>query len=129
MTPTPPLFTVTPSSEGEPLLAAVERALAAPVSPLDTLPTLTNVALGDPYLAQQLASLHSGWELRPPPPRGLLARVRTRLAWWLLGPELAQISATHATLVRLADSLIVQLDAERSARRQIEEHLARKDEG
>ena len=39
------------------------------------------------------------------------------------------ISATHATLVRLADSLIVQLDAERSARRQIEEPLAARDEG
>lgn len=122
--PTPDLFTVTPAPDGEPLLAAVERALAAPASPLDTLPTLTNVALGDPYLAQQLVDLHAQYPLRPLPARGLLARLRTRLAWWLLGPELAQISATHATLLRLADSLVVQLDEERSARRRIEEHLA-----
>lgn len=109
---------------GEPLLAAAERGLAEPASPLLALPTLTNVALGDPYLAQQLADLHAQYPLRPPPARGLLARLRTRLAWWLLGPELAQINATHATLVRLADSLVVQLDEERSARRRIEEGLA-----
>ena len=97
------------------ILAAVERALAEPASPLDALPTLTNVALAD---------LHAQYPLRPPPSRGLLARLRTRLAWWLLGPELAQLNATHATLVRLADSLVVQLDEERSARRRIEDHLA-----
>ena len=121
---TTPLFIITPSSPGEPLTDAVERALAQRTSPLAELPTLTNVALGDPYLAEQLANLHREWELRPPPAHGLLARLRTRLAWWLLGPELAQASATHATLVRLIDSLVVQLDAERSARRRIEEHLA-----
>lgn len=122
--PKPPLFVIAPPAEGEPLAAAIERALERRESPLDQLPTLTNVALGDPYLAEQLASLHGGWELRPPPARGLLARLRARLAWWLLGPELAQVSATHATLVRLVDSLVVQLDQERSARRQIEDHLA-----
>ena len=118
------LFSVGPAAEGEPLLAAVERALADRASPLDALPTLTNVALGDPYLAQQLADLHAQYPMRPPPSRGLIARLRTRLAWWLLGPELAQLNATHATLVRLADSLVVQLDEERSARRRIEDHLA-----
>jgi hypothetical protein len=121
---TTPLFIITPSSLDEPLIDAVERALAQRTSPLTELPTLTNVALGDPYLAEQLANLHRQWELRPPPAHGLLARVRARLAWWLLGPELAQASATHATLVRLIDSLVVQLDEERSARRRIEEHLA-----
>jgi hypothetical protein len=121
---TTPLFMITPSSPGEPLIDAVERALARRTSPLTELPTLTNVALGDPYLAEQLANLHREWELHPPPVRGILARLRTRLAWWLLGPELAQASAIHATLVRLIDSLVVQLDEERSARRRIEEHLA-----
>ena len=126
----PNLFTVAPRP-GEPLLDAVARGLAQPSSPLDALPTLTNVALGDPYLAGQLAGLHAGWELRPAPARGLLARLRARLAWWLLGPEIEQVNATHATLVRLLDSLVVQLDEERSARRRIEEGLAgtMKDEG
>ncbi len=118
------LFIITPSSFGEPLIDAVERALAQRSSPLAELPTLTNVALGDPYLAEQLVNLHQQWELRPPRARGLLARLRAQLAWRLLGPELAQLSATHATLVRLIDSLVVQLDEERSARRRIEEHLA-----
>jgi len=121
---TTPLFIITPSSPDEPLIDAVERALAQRTSPLAELPTLTNVALGDPYLAEQLINLHQVWELRPPPAHGLLARLRARLGWWLLGPELAQASAVHATLVRLLDSLVVQLDEERSARRRIEEHLA-----
>ena len=107
MIPTPQLFTVTPTSEDEPLLAAVERALVTPVSPLDTLPTLTNVALGDPYLAQQLASLHSGWELRPPAPRGLLARVRTRLAWWLLGEPLGARFVLGGALMLAGVGLVV----------------------
>ena len=118
-----PLFNITPSALDEPLLDAVERALAQRASPLAELPVLTNVALGDPYLAEQLVNLHRQWELRPPPARGLLARLRARLAWRLLGPELAQVSTTHATLVRLIDSLVVQLDEERSTRRRIEEHL------
>ncbi|MFN8502559.1 hypothetical protein [Kouleothrix sp.] len=122
----PALFTITPAQGDEPLLSAIERGLAERASPLAALPTLTNVALGDPYLAGQLAALHGSWELRPPPARGLLARLRTRLAWWLLGRELAEISATHATLVRIVDSLVVQLDDERSARRRIEEHLAQR---
>ena len=121
--PGSPIFTVAPRP-GEPLLVAVERGLAQPASPLDALPTLTNVALGDPYLAEQLAGLHASWELRPAPARGLLARLRARVAWRLLGPEIEQINAAHATLVRLVDSLVVQLDEERSARRRIEEGLA-----
>jgi hypothetical protein len=122
--PNQSLFTVTLAQGEEHVLAAVERGLQQRHSPLAQLPTLTNVALGDPYLAEQLASLHQHWELRPPEPRGLLARLRARLAWRLLGPEIEQINATHATLVRLADSLVVQLDEERSSRRRIEEHLA-----
>jgi hypothetical protein len=128
--PDKPLFSVA-LAEGESVLGAVERAMAQPSAPLEQLPTLTNVALGDPYLAEQLVSLHRQWELRPPPARGLLGRLRARLAWRLLGPELAQVNAAHATLVRLVDSLVVQLDEERSARRRIEEHLAgrMRDEG
>ncbi|HWQ12988.1 MAG TPA: hypothetical protein VNL77_09315 [Roseiflexaceae bacterium] len=117
------LFLVTPA-EGEPLDAAVERALASDASALAALPTLTDVAMGDPYLAEQLAALHRAWELRPPQAAGLLARLRTRLAWWLLGPEIRQINAVHATLVRLADSLVVLADQERAARRRMEEGLA-----
>ncbi|MEN9933977.1 MAG: hypothetical protein RLZZ387_556 [Chloroflexota bacterium] len=120
----PSLVIVTPAAEDEPLDAALERALAAGASPLADLPALTNVAMGDPYLAEQLAALHRGWELRPPPSTGLIARLRTRLAWWLLGPEIAQINQAHATLVRLADSLVVLADQERAARRRIEETLA-----
>ena len=91
---------------------------------LAALPTLTNIALGDPYLAQQLADLHARWEVRPVAQRTLLGRVRARVVWWLLGSEMQQINRTHATLVRLIDSLIVQLDEERAARRRLEEHQA-----
>jgi len=117
------LFVVVPDEE-QPLLAQIEQAMEGKQQMLGTLPTLTNIALGDPYLAQQLVDLHQSWEVRPLAARGLLARLRTRLAWWLSGPELRQVNATHATLVRLIDSLIVQLDQERAARRRIEEHLA-----
>ncbi len=108
----------------EPVLAVVEQAMRSHVDALSTLPTLTNVTLGDPYLAQQLAALHRDWEVRPQPQRSLLGRIRTRLAWWLLGKEIQRINATHTTLVRLLDSLIVQLDEERAARRRLEEQLA-----
>lgn len=121
--PSSSLFIVPPSGS-EPVLAAVERTMRSQVDALATLPTLTNVTLGDPYLAQQLANLHQHWEVCPQPQRTLLSRIRTRLAWWLVGPEIKQINTTHATLVRLADSLIVQLDQERAARRRLEEHLA-----
>jgi hypothetical protein len=106
----PNLFVVAPTPADESLLVAVERSLARRASALDRLPTLTNIALGDSYLAEQLSKFHEQWELRPGPARGLLARLRTRMVWWLLGPEIQQINATHATLLRLIDSLIVQLD-------------------
>lgn len=123
--PTPPtsLFVVQAPTDAS-VIDAVAQAMSSPATPYLQLPALTNVALGDPYLAQQLADLHATWELRPPPSRSLFARLRTRLAWWLLGPELHETSAVHATLVRLIDSLIVQLDQERAARRRIEEHLS-----
>ena len=108
----------------QPLDAALAAALNAPPLPVAALPSLTNVALGDPYLAAQLTALHQQWAIQPPPARGLVARVRQKLAWWLLGDELGQITATHGTVVRLLDSLIVQLDQDRAARRRIEEHLA-----
>lgn len=120
----PRLFTVDLSSTQESVEGAIERALSAPISPLDDLPALTNVALGDPYLAEQLAELRGRWELRPLPAAGLIARIRTRLAWWLLGPELRQASTVNATLLRLADSMVVLVDQERAARRRIEEQLA-----
>lgn len=121
--PKPPLFVAPPLGDG-PIDAAIERAVAAGPSPLAELPALTNVAIGDPFLAEQLAALHRTWELRPAPASGLLGRVRARLAWWLLGPELRQASAVNATLVRLVDSLVVLADQERAARRRVEEALA-----
>lgn len=117
------LFIVQPQAS-EPLLAATERAMQAHTDALAMLPTLTNVALGDPYLAQQLADLHTHWEVRPRAQRSVWARIRTRIGWWLFGPEIQQINSTHATLVRLLDSMIVQLDEERAARRRLEEHIA-----
>ena len=118
------LFTVVLNQDGGSVLEAVEQAMAARQPPLEALPALTNVALGDPYLAQQLDDLHRRWEVRPRPVQGLRARLRTRLAWWLLGSELEQINTVHARLVRVIDSLVVQLDQDRAARRRIEEHLA-----
>jgi hypothetical protein len=107
-----------------PLVEAIERAMTSGAPVLAELPALTNVALGDPYLAEQLVALHQTWETRPQPARGLVSRLRTRLAWWLLGPEIQQINAAHATVVRIFDSLVVQLDQERAARLRIAEHLA-----
>ena len=114
-----PLFLV-PETADEPLFAAVARGLRQGGTPLDTLPTLTELALRDPFLARELAALHANWELRPPPAVGLLARLRARLAWSLLGPELAQASALHAHLVRVIDSLTAHLDTERAARARLE---------
>ena len=122
--PKAPLFVITPDPESGPLLAAVERALAGDPTALAEVPAISDIAASDPYLAQQLVALHHQWEIRPQPAHGLLQRIRTRLAWWLLGPEIQQANATHATLVRLLDSLLAQLDLDRSARRRIEEHLA-----
>lgn len=117
-----PLFVV-PEAEGQPLLAAVEQGLREGGAPLQRLPTLSDLAARDPYLARELAALHAGWELRPQPAAGLSGRLRARLAWWLLGPELAQASALHAHLVRVIDSLTAHLDAERAARARLEARL------
>jgi hypothetical protein len=123
MTGDSPIFLV-PEPEGEPLLAAVERGLRDGGPDLSGLPTLGGLAQADPFFARELAGLHRGWEIRPGPARGPLARLRARLAWWLLGPELAQASATHAALVRVIDSLTAHLDDERAARARIEARLA-----
>ncbi|NNJ09634.1 hypothetical protein EKD04_004780 [Chloroflexales bacterium ZM16-3] len=123
MTGNSPIFLV-PEAEGEPLLAAVERGLRDGGADLSTLPTLGGLAQDDPFFAEQMAGLHQGWEIRPGPAHGPLARLRTRLAWWLLGPELAQASATHAALVRVIDSLTSHLDSERAARARLEARLA-----
>ena len=119
----PPLILV-PPVDAQPIDALLERALAHGSPALHELPSLTNVAIGDPFLAEQLLALHRNWELRPAPVTGFVGRLRTRLAWWLLGPELQQANAVHATLVRLVDSLVVLVDQERAARRRIEEYLA-----
>jgi hypothetical protein len=68
--------------------------------------------------------MHQNWEIRPLPARSLLGRLRTRLAWWMLGPELSQASTSHAGLLRLVDSLTAHLDAERAARARLEARLA-----
>jgi hypothetical protein len=125
----PPLFLATPGADDEPLAAQIERALRERRLALADLPLLTDVAQGDPYLAEQLAALHTHWEVRPQPARGLRDRLRRRIAWWLLEPEIRQINAVHATLTRLIDSLIVLTDRERAARRRIEEDRAHKNTG
>lgn len=107
----------------DPPMDAVVRALEQSSGPLDSLSPTTHVALRDPYLREQLTALHASWEIRPQP-QGIIGRIRTRLAWWLLGPELAQSNSAHASLVRIIDSLVVHLDEERAARRRMEEHLA-----
>jgi glycosyltransferase involved in cell wall biosynthesis len=126
--PATSLFII-PGLNDEPIFATIERTLEGgtegrSVATLAQLPSLTTVALGDPYLLEQLSALRQHFELRPQPARSLPERLRNRLAWWLLGGELRQVNTTHASLVRIIDSLIVQLDHERAARRRIEEHLA-----
>lgn len=124
-----PLFIIPPGNDGEPLAAQIERALAERRAAGDSLPLLTDVAQGDTYLAQQLAALHDTWEVQPQPPRNLPDRLRSRLAWWLLGPEIRRINAVHATLTRLIDSLVVLIDRERAARRRIEEQQVASQDG
>lgn len=123
MSEPPTLFTVTPGPD-EPLDQALLRAMGQPAASLTDLPALTNVAMGDPYLAEQLAALHQSFEIHPRAQAGLVSRIRTRLAWWLLGQELGQVTAVNATLVRVIDSLVVLVDQERAARRRIEEQLS-----
>lgn len=120
----PPLFLATPGAADEPLAAQIERALRERRLAVADLPLLTDVAQGDLYLAEQLAALHARWEVHPQPSRGLFDRLRRRIAWWLLEPEIRQINAVHATLTRLIDSLVVLADRERAARRRIEEFRA-----
>lgn len=69
----------------------------------------------DRYLMAQLSSLRGLAELRPTPAAGLLARLRSRLGWSLLAPELAQLNQTHAATVRVLESLIARLERERTA--------------
>ncbi|HMP41586.1 MAG TPA: hypothetical protein PKA05_14495 [Roseiflexaceae bacterium] len=123
MSEPPPPFLIEPQ-EGETPLRAIERALYAPRPVHEALAETSNIALGDAALAAELAALRTSWEVRPPAASGLLARLRTRLAWWLCGPELQQINTAHATLSRIAASLVSHIDAERAARRRIEEQLS-----
>lgn len=119
---TPPNLVLITPHDDEPIDQAIARSLNQGQSPVQQLPALSNVALGDPFLAEQLAALHQQFELRPPMATGLLGRVRVRLAWWLLGAEIAQINQNQARMVRILDSLIVLIDQERAARRRLEEH-------
>ena len=126
-TPHPePIFLVSPGPDVDTLAAQFARALIERRLAPDSLPLLTDVAQGDPYLAEQLAALQALWEIQPQPPRGALDRLRRRIAWWLLEPEIRQINTVHATLTRLIDSLIVLADRERAARRRIEEYQSHK---
>jgi hypothetical protein len=120
------LHVVTPLAN-EAIDQAIARSLTIHQSPLADLPTLTHVVQGDPYLAEQLAALRASFEIRPAPATGLLARIRTRLVWWLLGAELQQANQVHAKIVRILDSLVVLVDQERAARRRLEESQINKD--
>ncbi len=114
------LFVVPPPESGEALLSAIERGMAAPIPALDAA-ALSSVVQGDAFLAEQLAALRADFELRPQAGAGAIGRLRVRLGWWLLGPELAQSNATNAALIRVIDSLIAAIDAERAARRRADE--------
>lgn len=107
----------------ESFYGTVERALGQPPSS-PILPLLTDLAQHDPYLADQLRLLHDHVEIRPSPSFSPIERIRTRLAWWLLGHEIVQHNQTHAALVRTIDSLIMHLNHERAARRLLSEQLA-----
>jgi hypothetical protein len=117
-----PGFLIQPQND-EPLLAAIERGMVAEPPPLSALPTMTDLAARDPYFAAQLAELHTSWAVTISPGAGLRGRLRARLAAWLLGPELEQINAIHARLVRTIASLTSHLDDERAARIRLEERL------
>ncbi|NJN16094.1 MAG: hypothetical protein HC822_07310 [Oscillochloris sp.] len=124
--PSEGLFLVTPQ-DGEPLLDAVGRGLNAGAAPTDSLAALSDLAQRDSYLADQLAALRRNWAVQPAVAHGFLGRLRMRLAWRLLGPEIQQINDTHATLVRLLESMVGHLDAERAARARLEARLAERD--
>jgi hypothetical protein len=113
------LFIVHDIGDGSPI-ETVARTLATSDNTIPSLGSTTHVALRDPYLRDQLRELHAHWEVRPAA-RGLWDRIRTRLAWTLLGPELRQTNRVHASLVRIVDSLVVHLHEERAARRRLEE--------
>jgi glycosyltransferase involved in cell wall biosynthesis len=126
--PATSLFII-PNLKDEAIFATIERTLAGSAdrrasAALAQLPSLTTVTLDDPYLLEQLSALRQHFELRPQPARSLSERLRTRLAWWLLGGELQHINHIHAHLVRIVDSLLVHLDQERITRRRIERHLS-----
>jgi len=104
--------------------AALARARTAPRSLRDAAADGSLLALTDPALAGELRRLRDAVEVRPAPAHNLLARVRVRLAWWLLGDELRQISQAHASISRLCDSLTLHLDAMRATQRQLLEQLA-----
>lgn len=104
-------------------IEAITKAFSDDAASLGSLSPTTHVALRDPFLRDQLVELHAHWEIQPVS-QGIIGRIRTRLAWWLLGHELRQANRTHASMVRIIDSLVVHLDQERAARRRIEEHLA-----
>lgn len=110
--------------DDEPLAAAIARALSGPAIDHHQFAMLSELLTRDAYMAGQVNILHATWAITPPPAATLLARLRRRLAWWLLGPELAQINETHATLTRIVESLIAHLDAERAARQALAERLA-----
>ncbi|MCX7859841.1 MAG: hypothetical protein N2385_07110 [Chloroflexus sp.] len=110
--------------DDEPLAAAIARALSSPAVDHSQFAALSELLARDTYLAEQVTALRAGWAITPPPATTPLARLRRWLAWWLCGPELAQINATHATLTRLVESLIAHLDAERAARQALAERLA-----
>jgi hypothetical protein len=117
------MFAIT-LADDEPLAEAVSRGLAAPAADLAALPQLSSVALGDPYLAGQLVALRGYVELTPPPQASLLSRLRARLAWWLLGPELRRQTEANAALVRIIDSLLAQIDRDRARVQGLEEQRA-----
>jgi hypothetical protein len=115
--------------DDEPLAAAIARALHSSAVDYRQFTDLSELLARDTYLAEQVQELRQAWAITPPPATSVMARFRRRLAWWLFGPELAQINATHATLTRIVESLIAHLDTERALRQALSERLAALEQG
>lgn len=109
--------------DDEPLATAVARALSNPAVDYSQFVALSEFLTRDAYLAEQVNALRSLWALTSSD-NSLLASLHRRLAWGLVGPELARIYETLATLTRIVESLIAHLDTERVARQALAERLA-----
>jgi hypothetical protein len=98
-------------------LAAIERALAAGDTGTPPAAARPESERADPFLAENLAYIHSSWAIdphtivissRPVLARGINAfqRIVQRATWWRSQLQWQQVSAFHGALVRLIDVLL-----------------------